>query len=72
MIKLQIGDFEVEIGVLKSPIHNLKIAKPQFKITKLVLYHQLVISNFSSLITFFFVEKKIVKKKIRFFEKHHL
>ena len=39
------------MGVFKSQIPNLKNTNPQFKIINRLLYHQLVISTFSSLIT---------------------
>ena len=75
MIKCLIGDFELGIGVIKSPIPNPKNTKPQFKITKWVLYDQLVISTFSSLLfdlevlnefPFLFLSKTVSFNKIIF------
>ena len=59
VIKLQFADFELGIGVFKirywgfkSPIPKPKNTNPQFKITNLSIYHQLVISIFSSLMLY--------------------
>ena len=56
VIKLPIGDFELEIRVFwirewgfKSHIFNPKKTNPQIKITNWSFYHQLVIFIFSSL-----------------------
>ena len=43
----------VFLGFGKSPIPNPKNTNPQFKITNWSLHHQLVISPFSSLFSFF-------------------
>ena len=56
--------FELEIGVLKSPIPSPKNTNPQFKITNWSLYHQSVISTFSSLILYKeFHQKNLVFEK---------